>query len=351
MRRSDHSMRPPVPAATIAYHSPNACNICHQDKDARWADRQVRAWHQDDYQAPVLAQAALIDAARKHEWSKLPQMLAYINDPGHDSVFAASLIRLIFSCPDPQKFSAMPAALKDPSPLVRASAIDVLSQRLDTPTIQLLALAAKDDSRLVRIRAAAILSVVPVNSLDESVRASVQSATQEYIASLTTRQDDFAQHLNYGNFHANRKELNEAVAEYERAASLRPNLAPPLVNASVVYSQLGNMAKAEDALRRAIAADATESAAHFNLGLLLAETGHQDEAIKELRKTLQLDKSNSAAAYNLAVLMGPSNAAEALALSRQAAANDPQNPKYANAVAYYQHQLSTPTATSGRSAN
>jgi tetratricopeptide (TPR) repeat protein len=353
MRRSDHSMRPPAPAATIAYHSPNACNICHKDKDAHWADQQVRLWHKDDYQAPLLAQAALIDTARKRDWSKLPEMLAYINDPKHDSVFTASLIRLIFFCPDPQKFSAMLSALKDPSPLVRASAIEVLSQRLDTPTVHLLALAAQDDSRLVRIRAAAVLSVVPVNSLDESDRASVQSATQEYIASLTTRQDDFAQHLNYGNFHANRKELNDAVVEYERAASLRPNLAPPLVNASVVYSQLGNMAKAEDALRRAIAADPTESAAHFNLGLLLAETGHQDAAMKELRKTLQLDKSNSAAAYNLAALMGPTNPAEALALSRQAAANDPQNPKYASAVAYYQQQLTrpTPTATSGHSAN
>ena len=29
MERTDHSMRPPTPAATIAFHSPNACNLCH----------------------------------------------------------------------------------------------------------------------------------------------------------------------------------------------------------------------------------------------------------------------------------------------------------------------------------
>jgi hypothetical protein len=28
MRRTDHSMRPPMPAATIAFKSPNACNLC-----------------------------------------------------------------------------------------------------------------------------------------------------------------------------------------------------------------------------------------------------------------------------------------------------------------------------------
>jgi hypothetical protein len=37
MNRTDHSMLPPTPAATIAYKSPNACNLCHTDKDAAWA--------------------------------------------------------------------------------------------------------------------------------------------------------------------------------------------------------------------------------------------------------------------------------------------------------------------------
>ena len=54
MRRSDHSMLPPTPAATIAYNSPNACNLCHADRDAAWADNLVRVWRPRDYQAPVL---------------------------------------------------------------------------------------------------------------------------------------------------------------------------------------------------------------------------------------------------------------------------------------------------------
>ena len=49
MNRSDHSMLPPTPSATIAYKSPNACNICHKDKDAAWADKLVRQWRTRDY--------------------------------------------------------------------------------------------------------------------------------------------------------------------------------------------------------------------------------------------------------------------------------------------------------------
>ncbi|MGE5843461.1 MAG: multiheme c-type cytochrome, partial [Syntrophaceae bacterium] len=44
MRRSDHSLLPPLPAAKIAFKSPNACNLCHTDKHAARADGDVRKW-------------------------------------------------------------------------------------------------------------------------------------------------------------------------------------------------------------------------------------------------------------------------------------------------------------------
>ncbi len=81
MRRTDHSMRPPTPATTLAYNSPNACNICHTNESAAWADKLVREWRKDDYQKPVLERAALIAAARKGDWKKLPDILAYLRRP------------------------------------------------------------------------------------------------------------------------------------------------------------------------------------------------------------------------------------------------------------------------------
>ena len=98
MTRSDHSMRPPTPAATLKFKSPNACNICHKDKDPAWADQQVRQWHSDDYQKPVLERAALVDAARRGDWRRLGDILAYIGSKDRDEIFAASLIRLLYRC-------------------------------------------------------------------------------------------------------------------------------------------------------------------------------------------------------------------------------------------------------------
>jgi hypothetical protein len=114
MNRSDHSMLPPTPAATIAYKSPNACNLCHTEKDAFWADKYVREWRSRDYQAPVLKRASLIDAARKRDWSKLPEMLDYIISTGRDEVFATSLIRMAAMSGDARIASALHRAVKDP---------------------------------------------------------------------------------------------------------------------------------------------------------------------------------------------------------------------------------------------
>ena len=99
MSRSDHSMRPPAPAATASFGSPNACLGCHQDKDAAWADALVRQWRPRDYQAPMLARARHILEARQRNFSQLPAMLASLTEPGRDSVYAASMLRLLRACP------------------------------------------------------------------------------------------------------------------------------------------------------------------------------------------------------------------------------------------------------------
>ena len=161
MRRSDHSMLPPTPSTTIAYKSPNACNVCHTDKDAAWADGWVRQWRKRDYQAPVLHRASLIDAARRRDWKKLPAMLEYLERNNHDAVFAASLIRLLRPCNDDRKWPFLIRALEDPSPLVRASAAESLGDRIDDETLKALSAAIQDKSRLVRVRAASAMAAIP----------------------------------------------------------------------------------------------------------------------------------------------------------------------------------------------
>ncbi|MHC4567196.1 MAG: HEAT repeat domain-containing protein [Planctomycetota bacterium] len=183
MTRSDHSMRPPAPAATLAFKSPNACNLCHTDteEDVEWADEHVRQWHDEDYQRPVLELGNLVMAARMQHWegtvsrasgprsegetpstrgaasTHLDNILEYVGRPDRDEVIATSLIRLLRTSNSQKQLPVLVGALqKDPSPLVRAAAADVLGAHLTESSLKVLLNATRDEYRLVRIRACRI---------------------------------------------------------------------------------------------------------------------------------------------------------------------------------------------------
>jgi tetratricopeptide (TPR) repeat protein len=337
MRRSDHSMRPPAPSATLAFGSPNACNICHTDKDAKWADGHVRQWHKKDYQAPILHRGGMIAAARKGDWTKLPDMVNYLLDANREEIWSASLLRLLRGCPDDAKWPAVQACLKDRSPLVRAAAVETLGDVPQLGAMESLLAATRDEFRLVRTRAAATLAASR-DALNDADRRSLEAATSEYLASLQTRPDDWASHYYLGNFYMERQDPARAVEAYSAAVHFQPQGLPPLVNRALAHATLGQNDQAEASLRQALALDPTNAAAALNLALLLAELGRLPEAEQAFRTALKSDPQSAVAAYNLGVLLAKDRPAESLEWCRKAAALRPQEHRYAYTLAFFLNQ-------------
>ena len=337
MARTDHSMRPPMPAATIAYKSPNACNQCHADHDAPWAEQWVRKWYPRDYQAEPLRRAALIDAARKNEWQRLPEMLADVCNPQGDEIYRNSLVRLLRGCPDPRKWPVLLAALKDDSPLVRASAAAALEGYLTNESAWALLRATSDPLRLVRIRAAAALASVHPEQIDDvDAQKSLRRAAAEFKKAMAARPDDWASYSNLGSYDMESGDFDAAVAAFETALKLEPRVVAPMVNLSMAYANLKQNDKAEAWLRRALKAEPDNAAANFNLGLLLAESDRPDEAEKALRAALKSDPQLAPAAYNLAVLLGErKDLAGAVQWCRKAHDLRPEELKYTQSLAFY----------------
>ncbi len=301
MRRSDHSMRPPVPAATRELGSPNACNLCHADRDAAWAEKAIRVWGGGRWSERILREGRLVAAARKQDWSRLPDMLRYLGDAGRDEIVTASLVRLLAGCEDAAKWPALRTLAADASPLVRAAAVTVLEG--DPAARDLVLAATRDEVRLVRVRAAAVLGTVDPATVPEAARASFVAARVERERSLLARPDDFASQYNLGNLYLERGDPTAAAGRYRKALALRPDHVASLVNLSMAEARLGRLAEAEAPLREAIRVQPREPSAHYNLGLLLAESQRPAEAQQALRRALELDPRNAGAAFNLAVLV------------------------------------------------
>ncbi len=338
MLRSDHSLLPPTPAATLAFQSPNACNLCHTRRDAAWADSWVRQWRSRDFQAPILERARWIDSARRGDWTALPDILAYLLRPDRDEIYATSLVRLLRGCEDSRKWPILIRTLQDPSPLVRAAAAEALDAHLTPDTLPPMLKATRDEYRLVRVRAAATLAAAWRLDLAPNDRHALEAATAEYLEAMRCRPDDPQSYCSLGSFHADRGEYDDALTCYAQARRLDPRDITPLVNASLILNALGRNEQAEQSLRHALELDPESYPAHLNLGMLLGELRRIPEAEEAFRRALRLEPKSAVAAYNLGLIVVDRDSESGVALLRKAAQWQPDEPRYAFALAYHLDQ-------------
>lgn len=333
--RSDHSFRPPMPEATIKFGSPNACNQCHVDKKPEWANEIVKKRPNGNYQEETLKWAQLIKEARDNDWSNVEKMYEYINNPETNEVVANSFIRLLANCTLDSKTPVLLEALNNKSELVRSSAAYGLAGIHSEEVKNALLEACEDEIRLVRIQAANALTEFSPESFAAEQKAIFEKAEAEYVTSMTSRLDNWSNHYNLGIYHQNKGDMQAALNSYETAARLYPESLMPLINSSVLYSYIGNTAKAEENLKLAIKHHPENEAANLNLGLLLAEQGKLDEAEEALKTVLRVNSEQAVAAYNLSVIVSQKDIAQAAGYAEIAARANPDEPKYAYTYAYY----------------
>ncbi|MBS0010891.1 MAG: ammonia-forming cytochrome c nitrite reductase subunit c552 [Bacteroidales bacterium] len=335
MDRSDHSFRPPMPRATMVFGSPNACNICHDDQSAEWAERSIQETHRIEYQEETIFKAKLIRKARAGDWSELDKILSGLEEERFDNVYTTSFIRLLEACDDPAKWEVMYNLTYHHSPLVRGAAAHSLYRDRSDKALERLLDLADDQFRVVRLNAAYALSSLPLSNINETDRARLSQALMEYEASLVTHPDSWSAHYNLGNYYTKQNEFTKALNSYKTSFRIYPEAIMPMVNAGFVYSLMGDYESAEEMFMMVLSLEPGHEAALTNLALLYGEMGDNEMAIQYFRRLLAVSDKNALAAYNLAVLLSQKDPGEAVDLSRKAMDWDPGNPKYAYTHAYY----------------
>ncbi len=336
MTRSDHSFRPPMPKATIAFGSPNACNICHSDRSPEWADRIVGETHNREYQNEAVANGMLIRKAREGDWSALGTILTGLDEGRFDNVYTTSFIRLLEACSDQAKWPVMRRLTNHQSPLVRGAAAHSLFADSSQEAQKLLTGLVNDRYRVVRLNAAYALSNRTPESVAESDKGRIAEALREYEESLVTHSDSWPAHYNLGLYYSNQQLFDKALESYNTSLRIFPEAVMPMVNAGVIYYTLrGDYRRAEEMFTRALTIEPGHEAALTNLALLSGERGESSAAETYFRQLMEVSERNAMAAYNLAVLAAQNDLKEAVRMSRKAMEWEPGNPKYAYTCAYY----------------
>ena len=107
-------------------------------------------------------------------------------------------------------------------------------------------------------------------------------------------------HFHVGRFAAERGELAEAENHLRRAVEINPTNDVMQSNLALALARQGNLTEAIDHFRRALKINPTDPATLNNLGIALAQQGKLDEAIQRFERALEIKPHDASGHTNLA---------------------------------------------------
>jgi len=299
--RHDHSLRIPRPGLSVSLGVPNACNQCHDDKDASWAAKQVKQWY-GKTATGFQRYAEAFDAARSGKSGAGEMLVDQINELETPGIARATAMSLLQPYLDQSSFEVIRKGLKDEDAMVRKASVTALENLPQEILVQSAFPLLDDPVRVVRIEAARVLAPVPVGDLKGKQLAVYTAAANEYIASQQANADRPDAQLGLGNYYAARKEYDKARASYRKAIELETLFIPAYVNLADLYRVQQDDKAAADILLQAIRLREDASAYHA-LGLLKIRQQDVAQAIVMLQRAAELDTSNERYAYVYAVAL------------------------------------------------
>ncbi|MCP5022317.1 MAG: tetratricopeptide repeat protein [bacterium] len=298
--RPDHSMRVPRPDLSISIGTPNACNQCHQDQEAQWAADKVVEWF--GVQRPEHF-GAIIEAGRRGEAGGDLRLQGLIRDARQPAIVRATALTLLGNYGSDSAWLSLKEGLHDAEALVRHAAVRTyrepnLEARLANVVPLLL-----DPVRAVRGEAAVNLSEIPGQYLPPDSKGPMKRALAQYRQTMDFNADMPSSGLALGNLLMNLGRGEEAVQQFEKALAIDNRFIPARANLAVLFSMLGQNAKAEACLRKGLKLQPEAHNLAYSLALLLAEKGEFDKAIALMDSAAGGLPNSQRAHYNLGLLL------------------------------------------------
>lgn len=163
-------------------------------------------------------------------------------------------------------------------------------------------------------------------------------AEKFYTEAITFNAENSAAYAGLGEVFEEKGDSDKAIANYEKALKIDPDLTEVNSPLGILYYQAGDIAKAETFLKKALATEPNDAQTQYFLGLVRFSQNQDGEAEKAFRKSIEVDPNFAESHYYLgSVLTRTNREADAIAEYDKATK---LNPKYLEAwfdlgVAYY----------------
>jgi len=294
--RRDHSLR--VPRPDLDTGAPDACTGCHGDRDPDWAADVLR----EAFGPPGEHFAPAFADARRGLPGKGATLAGIATDEVHAPIVRATALSLLSGYDGERVRRALAMGTRDPSPLVRIGAARGAAAWPPEALWRLARPLLEDELLAVRVEATPILAPV-LGDLPAEDRALLQAGIDEYLDVLEFNADRPDAYTNRGNLHLAMGKTDLAEADYGQALELQPRWIPALVNLADLYRATGRDGLGGPLLARAsrIAPEIPEVLVAY--GLWMVRQGRHSEALQLLARAAASPTSHGRFAYVHAVAL------------------------------------------------
>jgi predicted CXXCH cytochrome family protein len=272
----DHSMSIPVPENTLRHGIPNACNLCHKDRNAQWALARMNEWYTPHSRQKLIRRADAFAAARKNNPGSIADLLAILSEPAEGPLTRANAAGYLGRfASDPRVFPALNGELTDAEPLVRAIAAQRIAPAPAERPAAVAALARLLADPAATVRMSALVSLVGLgyHELPGEDGERMKSARMLYDARAALSSDEAGQQLAAGKFYFLSADPDRAIAAFRASLKLDPAIEAQYLLAGA-YAEKSDLAEARKILEAIPASDPQYEKAQRLLRVILAQSPH-----------------------------------------------------------------------------
>lgn len=339
--RPDHSLRIPRPDLTAHIGVPNSCSAagCHADKTVEWVNEHYVKWY-GSARKPHYGE--LFAQGRAREPEVVGDLMELAEDGLLPPIVRATALSLLSSYPRDVTSDVFVRALADDDALVRHTAVRNLGHLDREMRRKLLEPTLYDMVKAVRIEAAVQLAGIPIESIRSEHRETLRSVLEEYRKAMVYNSDFAPQRFNLGNLAAATGKPDEAIRRYREALLIDDQFYQAKINLAFQLNQQGDNPAAAALFEQVLEDHPDLPEVAYSYGLLLAEMQDFSGAANWLGRAADGMPQQSRARYNQALAL--------LKLQRweqgeqallQALELDPANQEYFTTLAdlYFNFQL------------
>ncbi len=286
--RRDHSMRIPRPDLSVVIDTPNACNMCHTDKDPLWALDALKQWgvtFRDTSSHPARA----FERFAQGDNRVVPQLAQLAGDPGTPPIWRATAMEALGTIGGREALQTATQILYDDDPLLRASTVRAIDFLPLQQRIQLLDHLIEDPVTAVRMEVAASLAGVPLDQLPPPQSARLRALFTEYVSILQEHADMPSTQVQLGIFYVTQGDAQAAEAAYREALHLNWQLLPAYLNLADLLRSQSRDDDAREVLLEALTVAPDNGNTLHALGLLETRNGQTEAALAYLKQAAEVE--------------------------------------------------------------